>query len=144
MYLVLFCNDCTTCPEFSAPRDYGGGTFTCTISEGVAKINCPSIPTYLDMPLETDEYFKATLSLPGGLENTQVGPDPAFVTITDRTGKNAVMVDYTVMSVERNQLLLLYNHVHMYVCYKAVIVVYVMENAPFMFNYLTMLIFLWI
>ena len=47
------------------------------------------------MPLETDEYFKATLSLPGGLENTEVGPDPAFVTITDRTGKNEEIIEYT-------------------------------------------------
>ena len=95
MYLVLYCNDYTTCPEFSAPRDYDGGTFTCTISEGMTKITCPSIPTYLNMPSESDEYFKATLSLPGGLENTKVGPDPALVTITDRTGKNEEIIEYT-------------------------------------------------
>ena len=86
----------TTCPEFSAPDDYGGGTFTCTILAGVTIINCPTIPTYLNMPSETDENFKATLSLPGGLANTQVSPDPAFVTITDRTGKNEVIIEYTV------------------------------------------------
>ena len=86
----------TTCPEFSAPDDYGGDTFTCTIPANQTKINCPSIPTYLNMPSETDEYFKATLSIPEGLENTQVSPDPAFVTITDRTGKNDVIIEYTV------------------------------------------------
>ena len=87
----------TTCPEFSAPDDYGGGTFTCTILAGVTIINCPTIPTYLNLPSETDEYFKATLSLPGGLPNTQVGPDPAFVTITDRTGKNEVIMSIQVV-----------------------------------------------
>ena len=86
----------TACPEFSAPDDYGGGISNCTIPADETKINCPSIPTYLNMPSETDEYFKATLSLPGGPDNTQVSPDPAFVTITDRTGKNEVIIEYTV------------------------------------------------
>ena len=45
-----------------------------------------AVNTLLDNLVEDDEYFKATLSLPGAPEAVVVGtPNMAFVTITDET-----------------------------------------------------------
>lgn len=105
MSLLLYCNEYyTTYSEYLAPSDYRGGTFNSTIPVGVMKLNI-SVPTNLNMPLEEDEYFKATLSLPVEPDNAKIGTDPAFVTITDRTGKNAATVADTVITVNIMQLL---------------------------------------
>lgn len=79
-----------------APSDYNGGTFNCTIPAGMTKVTCVSLPTKLNLPMENNEVFKATLSLPFGPDYAQVGPDPATVTIIDRTGKNAVVIVYRI------------------------------------------------
>ena len=67
------------------PDDYTGGSFTVLIPAGTVKVTV-SVATLNDNFVEDDEYFKATLSLPGSPEAVEVGsPDMAFVTITDET-----------------------------------------------------------
>ena len=63
-----------------------GGSFDVVIPAGLVKVTLP-VRTNEDDIVEEDEYFKATLSLPGAPEGVLVGtPDTAYVTITDTTG----------------------------------------------------------
>lgn len=91
MYLVWYIviNGVFSDPMYIAPDDYDGGTLTCTIQRNETKTTCPPLRTHLNRPLEDDEHFKAVLSLQDGPDYAEVGPDPAFVTIIDKTGKNA-------------------------------------------------------
>ena len=55
------------------------------IPAGTVKVTVP-VTTLTDNLVEDDEYFKATLSLPGAPEAVEVGsPNMSFVTITDET-----------------------------------------------------------
>ena len=63
-----------------------GGSFDVVIPAGLVKVSLP-VRTNADNIVEEDEYFKATLSLPGAPVGAVVGtPDTAYVTITDTTG----------------------------------------------------------
>ena len=67
------------------PDDYTGGTFIVLIPAGTVKSTL-TVSTVQDNTVEDDEYFRATLSLPGAPEAMVVGsPDMAFVTIADNT-----------------------------------------------------------
>ena len=69
------------------PDDYTGGSFTVLIPAGTMKETL-SVNTVADNLVEGDEFFKATLSLPGAPEAVEVGtPNMAFVNITDDDGK---------------------------------------------------------
>ena len=62
-----------------------GGSFDVVIPAGSVKVTLP-VRTNADNIVEEDEYFKATLSLPGAPVGAVVGtPDTAYVTITDAT-----------------------------------------------------------
>ena len=63
-----------------------GGSFDVVIPAGSVKVTLP-VSTNTDNIVEEDEYFKATLSLPGAPVGAVVGtPDTAYITITDTTG----------------------------------------------------------
>ena len=63
-----------------------GGSFNVFIPAGLVKATLP-VSTNEDNIVEEDEYFKATLRLPGAPVGAVVGtPDTAYVTITDTTG----------------------------------------------------------
>ena len=65
------------------PNDYTGVSTSVVISAGSVTVTVP-VTTNEDNFVEPDEYFSATLSLPGAQEAVAVGsPDVAFVTITD-------------------------------------------------------------
>ena len=65
--------------------DYTGSSFGASIPAGSVKVTL-NVTTLRDNFVEDDEYFKATLSLPGAPEDVVVGsPEVAFVTITDET-----------------------------------------------------------
>ena len=67
------------------PNDYTGVSTSVVISAGSVTVTVP-VTTNEDNFVEPDEYFSATLSLPGAQEAVAVGsPDVAFVTITDTT-----------------------------------------------------------
>ena len=71
------------CP--SDPDDYFGGSFPVPIPPGSLKVTL-NVSTLRDNILETAEYFKATLSLPGAPEGCIVGtPDMSYITIQDNT-----------------------------------------------------------
>ena len=71
----------------SAPEDYIGGSFGVSIPGGTTKATL-SVSTLRDSIVEPDEYFKATLTLPGAPVGCAVGtPDVAFITIQDNTCK---------------------------------------------------------
>ena len=62
------------------------------IPAGTTKVTVP-VATLNDNFKEDDEFFKATLSLPGAPEAVVVGsPNMAFVTITDDDGKLGLFV----------------------------------------------------
>ena len=67
------------------PDDYSSVSTSVVISAGSVTVTVP-VTTNEDNFVEPDEYFSATLSLPGAQEAVAVGsPDVAFVTITDTT-----------------------------------------------------------
>ena len=64
-----------------------GGSFDVVIPAGSVKVTL-NVTTNEDNIVEEDEYFKATLSLPGAPVGAVVGtPDTAYVTITDTAGR---------------------------------------------------------
>ena len=74
-------------PFYPDPEDYVGGSFNVTISAGLVNTTL-SLITKEDFVVEPDEYFSATLSLPGhGAPDIGVvrSPNVAYVTITDTT-----------------------------------------------------------
>ena len=77
------------------PDDYVGGSFDVTIPTGTVQVTVP-VNTTQDIFVEPDEYFSATLSLPGAPDAVVVGtPDVAFVTITDDTGMFGISTSCT-------------------------------------------------
>ena len=67
------------------PDDYTDGSISMLIPAQTVKVTLP-VTTLTDNLKEDKEYFKATLSLPGALEDVVVAsPDVAFVSITDNT-----------------------------------------------------------
>ena len=70
--------------------DYIGVTFLVTIPAGVVEVTV-QVLTLRDPFCEADEYFKATLILQQAPLLVDIGPDTAFVSITDASGKFAVM-----------------------------------------------------
>ena len=69
------------------PDDYMGGSFNVSLQTGKVKVTL-TVTTLTSKFVEDDEYFKATLSLPGAPEAVVAGsPEVAFVTITDTTRK---------------------------------------------------------
>ena len=77
----------TRCIFHLDSTDYMRGSFDKLIPAGTVKVT-HSVITLRDNFVEEDEYFKATLSLPGGPEDMVLlgSQDVAFVTITDSTG----------------------------------------------------------
>ena len=66
-----------------------GGSFDVVIPAGSVMVSLP-VRTNADNIVEEDEYFKATLSLPGAPIGVVVKfgtPDTAYVTITDTAGR---------------------------------------------------------
>ena len=74
------------CLPFSSDgTDYTGGSFNVVIPAGTTKVTVP-VDTLNDDFKEDDEYFKATLTIPGAPEDVVIGStNMAFVTITDET-----------------------------------------------------------
>ena len=69
------------------------------ISAGSVTVTVP-VTTNEDNFVEPDEYFSATLSLPGAQEAVAVGsPDVAFVTITDTTRMFEISIPILVHSL---------------------------------------------
>ena len=63
-----------------------GDSFDVVIPAGSVKVTLP-VRTNEDNIVEEDEYFNATLSLPGAPVGAVVGtPDTAYVSIIDTTG----------------------------------------------------------
>ena len=73
-----------------ASDDYAIVINTVTIPAGELHAS-PLLFAIKDNLTEEDEYFKATLTLHNTPFKVEVGPDPAFVTIIDTTGKSALM-----------------------------------------------------
>ena len=73
-----------------ASEDYAIVSNTVTIPAGERRAS-PLLFALKDNLIEEDEHFKATLTLHSTPFKVEVGPDPAFVTIKDTTGKSAVM-----------------------------------------------------
>ena len=73
-----------------ASEDYAIVSNTVTIPAGERHAS-PLLLILKDNLTEEDEYFKATLTLHNTPFKVEVGPDPAFVTIIDATGKSALM-----------------------------------------------------
>ena len=74
-----------------ASEDYAIVSNTVTIPAGERHAS-PVLLSLGDSLTEVDEYFKVTLTLQQNTPfDVEVGPDPAFVTIIDATGKSALM-----------------------------------------------------
>ena len=72
-------------PFSSAGADYTGGSFNVVIPAGTTKVTVP-VATLDDNPLEDDEFFKTTLTIPSAPKDVVIGfTNMAFVTITDET-----------------------------------------------------------
>ena len=79
LYLLVYL------PYSSAGADYIGGSLNVVIPAGTTKVTVP-VATVDDNPLEDDEFFKATLTIPSAPEDVVIGSaNMAFVTITDET-----------------------------------------------------------
>ena len=80
-------------PFSSADADYTGGSFNVVIPAGTIKVTVP-VATLDDNLLEDDEFFKATLTIPGAPADVVVGsPNMAFVNITDGDCKLYMMIN---------------------------------------------------
>ena len=81
------------------PNDYTGVSTNVVISAGSVTVTVP-VATNEDNFVEPDEYFSATLTLPGAQEAVAVGsPDVAFVTITDTTRMFDISIPILVHSL---------------------------------------------
>ena len=81
------------------PDDYSSVSTSVVISAGSVTVTVP-VTTNEDNFVEPDEYFSATLSLPGAQEAVAVGsPDVAFVTITDTTRMFEISIPILVHSL---------------------------------------------
>ena len=72
-------------PFSSDGTDYTGGSVDVVIPAGTTMVTVP-VATLDDNFVEDDEFFKATLTIPGAPEDVVIGStNMAFVTITDET-----------------------------------------------------------
>ena len=84
-----------------------GGSFDVVIPAGSVKVTLP-VTTNENNTLEDNEYFKATLSLPGAPEGVLVGtPDTAYVTINDTDGTLGLECMHLNCSVSSTELCIL-------------------------------------
>ena len=68
------------------------------IPAGTMKVTV-SVTTLTDYFVEDDEYFKATLSLPGAPDAVVAGsPNMAFVTVTDETRMLGLLFSFGFMN----------------------------------------------
>ena len=97
------------------PDDYTGGSFTVLIPAGTVMVTV-AVTTLADILVEDDEYFKATLSLPGAPEAVVFGyPNMAFVTVTDET-RMLRLFSFGFMCLSEFITLCHYNVLQYYLC----------------------------
>ena len=89
-----------------AGSDYNGGNFQVIIPAGKKK-TILTVLTLSNPFCEADEYFKATLILQQMPLPVEVGPDTAFVTITDTTGKCVAMCAHSTPIISKATICIL-------------------------------------